>query len=87
MLRISKNPFDPESQDVMLMKNSPVIAVKNYKSKGITNDSVYKVKSIKPLVLTNTRREQEITIDEDIFREAFYINYCSTIHKSSRNYH
>ena len=37
--------------------------------------------SIEPFVLKDTLTNQEITINKEIFKDYFYVNYCSTVHR------
>ncbi len=81
MLFIEKNASDKNSQDVRLMKGTPVMAIRNNKTIGFVNGSTFRVKCIEPLILQDTTSHQEITINKDIFKEYFYVNYCSTVHR------
>jgi hypothetical protein len=82
MLKISANPADDQSQDVWLMKGTPVISVMNSRKLGIVNSSTFTVKSINPLVLTDSMDNSDIEITKEQFQLAFYVNYCSTVHKA-----
>jgi hypothetical protein len=81
MLFIEKNASYKNSQDVRLMKGTPVMAIRNNKSMGFVNGSTFRVKSIEPLILKDTIANEDITINKDIFKEYFYVNYCSTVHR------
>ena len=66
-----------------LLPSFPVMAFKTNKKFGVFNGDTFVVKKIKPsLVLKNTLNNETITITADIFRNHFYINFCSTIYKS-----
>jgi ATP-dependent exoDNAse (exonuclease V) alpha subunit len=81
LLFIEKNVSDKNSQDALLIKGIPVMAIRNNKTIGFVNGSTFLVKSIEPLVLKDTLSHQDITINKDVFKEYFYVNYCSTVHR------
>jgi hypothetical protein len=81
MLFVENNASDKNSQDVRLMNGTPVMAIRNNKSMGFVNGSTFRVKSIEPLILKDTIANEDITINKDIFKEYFYVNYCSTVHR------
>lgn len=63
------------------MKGTSVMAIHNNMPLQFVNGSTFQVKSIEPLVLRDTLSHQEITIDKDIFKNYFYVNYCTTVHR------
>jgi hypothetical protein len=82
MLFIEKNALDKNSQDVRLLKGTPVMAIRNNKPAGFVNGMTFTVKSIDPLVLKDTLFEGEITITKEMFQSHFYVAYCTTVHKA-----
>jgi ATP-dependent exoDNAse (exonuclease V) alpha subunit len=81
-IRIEKNELDDNSQDVVLMKGFPVIAIKPNKKLGFVNGDTFKVTSVAPLVIKCSNSNTKIEITSDEFKQYFYINYCSTVHKT-----
>ena len=54
MLFIEKNASDKNSQNIRLMKETPVMAIRNNKALQFVNGSTFKVKSIEPLIQKDT---------------------------------
>jgi hypothetical protein len=81
MLFIEKNSNDPNSQDVHLMVGSPVLAIRNNKTMGIVNGETFTVKCLDPLTLNSKTTENVVEVTPNLFRDNFYINFCSTVHK------
>ena len=81
MLFIEKNPEDANSQDVHLIVGAPVIAIRNNKQIGIVNGETFIVKSLNPLTVSSKAAGKSVGLTSSQFRDNFYINYCSTIHK------
>ncbi|KAI8845987.1 hypothetical protein BJ741DRAFT_573015 [Chytriomyces cf. hyalinus JEL632] len=82
MIKLEANKDDPNSQQVLLMVGTPVIAHRNYKSLKIVNCATYSVRKIEPLiVLEDTLTKETIEINEEQFQLYFRVNYCSTVHK------
>ena len=81
MKRINANSDDPNSQDVALMKGTPVMAMKNCLSKGFVNSDTFTCTDVSPLTLQNDQTKQLILLDDHDFINNFYVNYCCTVHK------
>lgn len=81
-LVIEKNKDDPNSQDVQLLVGSPVMSVRNRASLGLVNGATFVVKKLDPLTLKDTLTNSIVKITPEVFQEFFYINHCSTVHKS-----
>jgi hypothetical protein len=76
--------YDPNSQDVRLVKGTPIIARKNNKVLNIYNNETFTIRSIRPefgmMTIEDEGKLQEIPIDE--FVKMFNVAYCITCHKS-----
>ena len=78
-LTIKANKYDPNSQKVTLLKGSPVIAIRTDKRKGFVNGDSFKVINLEPLTIKDGKRK--LVIDKDVFKDYFYVNYCSNVPK------
>ena len=81
-LRLPKLQYDQNSQDVILVRKTPLIAkVNNWKLKLINNES-YTITKIdvdnQEITIQNDRNE--ITITKDEFQKLFSVGYAFTIH-------
>ena len=78
-LVIPGHKFDPNSQDMKICINTPIIARVSDAELEIANNETFVVKDIKKniIVLCNG-----LQIDKKDFNKYFYVAYCLTIHKS-----
>ena len=76
--------FDQNSQDVILIAGTPIIARKNNKKDSICNNETFNIKEVqhktKKIVIEDGERRLEI--DFDNFQELFHPAFCITVHKS-----
>ena len=82
-LYIDKNPWDPNSQDIVIYPNLPIICKVNDKELDIVNNeqfTVIKINDCQKIVIKNN--EKELTITQEEFRASFYPAYCITIYAS-----
>ena len=79
IVKLAKLAYDPNSQDVKLMVNMPVIARKNSKAYNIANNDMFTVSKLSDscCVLSGG-----IEIDVKDFQKLFYVAYAITCHKS-----
>jgi ATP-dependent exoDNAse (exonuclease V) alpha subunit len=78
-LVIPAHRFDPNSQDMLISINTPIIARVSDAELEIANNETFVVKNIKKnaIILCNG-----LEIDKKDFNKYFYVAYCMTIHKS-----
>jgi hypothetical protein len=81
-LRLAKNNYDPHSQNVILMKETPIICHKNCEEKNLINNETFVIVKIKSNYIIIKNDEKTISINTDEFQELFYPAYCITIHSS-----
>jgi ATP-dependent exoDNAse (exonuclease V) alpha subunit len=76
--------FDQNSQDVILIAGTPIIARKNNKKEDICNNETFNIKEVqhktKKVIIEDGERRLEI--DFDNFQELFHPAFCITVHKS-----
>ena len=82
MIYISKIEDDLNSQDVWLMKGTPLVAIKNSDKLGIINSACFEVTELNPLTVKDTDTKQGIVITTQQFQEYFYVGYALTLHKA-----
>jgi len=85
VVEFSKLPYDPNSQNVKLTKDMPVIARKNEKASDIFNNEMFTVKNIdhhKQLIIVCDDDDKVVEVPFDKFQRLFYPAYAITIYKS-----
>jgi ATP-dependent exoDNAse (exonuclease V) alpha subunit len=82
-LKLEKLIYDDNSQDVALLQNMPLIARKNSKELGISNNDSFTIKKIdnKKEIIIITDDEKDIDIPINEFQKLFYVDFCITVHK------
>ena len=95
MEKKSKNPkltplmlpaltYDPNSQDVVLVAGTPIIARKNDMNFDVFNNETFTIKEIRRkedvIIVEDYGKTQEVPIP--IFTKMFNVAYCITSHKS-----
>ena len=79
-LKATKNP---NSQDIELLKNMPIIAIKTDSKFNIVNNEMFTIKSIcRGIIEIENELKGVIEIPVDKFQHLFFIAYAITIHKS-----
>jgi ATP-dependent exoDNAse (exonuclease V) alpha subunit len=83
-MKLNKLVYDNNSQDVLLLKDMPIISRKNSKDLGISNNDTFTIKKIdnKKQIIIITDDEKDIDIPIAEFQKMFYIAFCITTHKS-----
>jgi len=86
-LELNKLDYDDNSQDVKLIKDTPIIARKNYKELDIFNNEQFIIKNIEfdkenIIIISDIDEEKVINIPFDMFTRLFYPAYAITIYKS-----
>ena len=83
-MKLNKLVYDNNSQDVLLLKDMPIIARKNSKDLGISNNDTFNIKKIdnKNQIIIITDDEKDIDIPVAEFQKTFHISFCITVHKS-----
>jgi ATP-dependent exoDNAse (exonuclease V) alpha subunit len=81
-LKLKANLKNPNSQDVELLENMPIIAMKTDLKIDIVNNEIFTIKSIYRDVIEITNENKTIEINVKDFQYLFYVAYCITIHKS-----
>lgn len=81
-LKLKANLKNPNSQDVELLENMPIISMKTDAKTGIVNNEMFTIKSIYKDIIEITNENKTIEISSKHFQHLFYVAYCITIHKS-----
>jgi ATP-dependent exoDNAse (exonuclease V) alpha subunit len=81
-LKLKASLKNPNSQDVELLENMPIIAMKTDLKIDIVNNEIFTIKSIYRDVIEITNENKTIEINSKDFQDLFYVAYCITIHKS-----
>jgi DNA replication protein DnaC len=83
-IKIPANKNDPNSQDMVLFKNVPVISHRNDAEFEIANNDTFTVKKIDKVkqVITIVEGNTTIEMPVEAFSRIFYLAYCITAHKS-----
>jgi hypothetical protein len=82
-LRIPKLSYDPNSQDMLVYKNLPIIARINSKSYDIANNQTFVVTRLSNDIITITDDDETFKeIKKEDFNKLFYPAYAITTHKS-----
>ena len=79
---IEKNINDPNSQDIKLFPNLPIICKVNSKEHDIVNNEQFIVQKIKDDIILIQNEEKELKLSVKEFAEMMYPAYCITIHCS-----
>ena len=85
-LIISKHKYDPNSQEMKLFVNTPLIARKTSKKLSIMNNQTGKITKITTQTTEITVKMDDLAevfiIKIDEFNILFYVAYCITIHRA-----
>ncbi len=84
VLRVEKNNYNPNSQDMVIVEGMPLISCKNIKKLDVVNNEEYTVLSFTQTEITIIEpiSEQTLTIDIETLKDSFLPAYCITVHKS-----
>jgi hypothetical protein len=79
-LKLDKYYFDENSQDVILISNTPLISRKTDEKMGVIKNELYQIKKIDgdKIILNNGL----VFTDHEQFQKYFYVAYAITTHKS-----
>ena len=81
-MRLPKLQYDENSQDVILVRKTPLIAKVNNSKLKLINNERYTITKIdvdnQEITVQNNRNE--ITITKDEFQKLFRVGYCFTCH-------
>ena len=79
-IKLSKLEHDDNSQDLILLNNTPIISKINNRKLNIINNERFIIKKVnvqdKTLFIKNDRLE--LTINSNIFQKLFRVGYCCT---------
>lgn len=82
-LKLPKLEYDPNSQDIQLLRGVPIISRINAKSLDICNNEMFKIKKItNENIIVNDDYGKIIEIPIDKFQKLFYVAFCITVHRS-----
>lgn len=75
--------YDKNSQVFVLVEGMPLISRVNNKAFDILNNETFVcVKIKKNVIVVANEKKQNIEIEKSRFSRLFYVNFCSTVHKS-----
>ena len=81
---IEKNIHDPNSQQIIVYPNLPIISKHNNKKLDIVNNEQFVVSKLKDngqfIIIKND--ERELKLSQDDFKNLFYPAYCVTCHSA-----
>ncbi len=84
-LELKKLPFDPNSQDVKLYKNMPVISRRNAIKYDIVNNETFIISQIdfqNEIITVTDNCEKIVDVPFKMFQTMFYVAFAITIYKS-----
>lgn len=82
-IKVSRNFWNENSQDMILSVGMPIISFKNCKKMNIVNNETYTIDKIEDnTVYFSNSRVQNLSVKKSIFVNYFYPAYAITIHKS-----
>ena len=84
-LKLKKLVWDDQSQDLILVPNTPIICKVNNKENNLINNERFIVTSIKGNMITIKNDRQTLTfdaVDDNTFARMFRVAYCSTCHSA-----
>ena len=84
-IKLVKNKCDTHSQDVILLKDTPIISHRNCKQIDIVNNETFiiiELSNKEGTIKIKNEFNKELTVSKDEFQNLFYVAYCITIHSS-----
>ena len=84
---LNKLIFDDNSQNVKLIKDTPITARTNFKKLDIFNNEQFIIKNIEfdkenIIIVSDIDEDKVIDMPFDLFQRLFYVAYAITIYKS-----
>ena len=81
-VQLKKDPYNPKTQDVQLVKGMPIIAHVTNKKLGFMNSQTFTIQEINNEFLIITNGDDTIKVNTSHFHKFFYLGFCLTVHAS-----